>query len=366
MIRKLLPHLRRHLADVIRWPEGLPAEDTPQPEPSYNRAQFGLALLRAAPWLCWGLFGASLWWDFPGWQLSIADYSLPLQGLLRMLGVSGLIGYYTNWLAIKMLFYPRQKRPLLGQGLVPAQQGKLAHRLAHSIHQHLLNEQVLLERIQKERMVQQLLQRLATGLEALAEDPDFNHELHMALTETIAVYLSKPEVQQKLEQELDAVIREAVEGTTLPRLYLKLNQRKYQKQLHHLVAHLPDKAGAWLQQPGRWLVPLTEALHEREDELEKDLSRLLRQTLESLQIPAQLQRQLAGYDASRLEQLLWGSTNEQLLYIQYLGGWLGIVGGLVLWQPLPMLALLLGVGSLVWVLDEILYRKQAPTNLKNR
>ena len=36
---------------------------------------------------------------------------LPLEGLLRIISVSGLIGFVTNWVAITMLFNPRQDRP---------------------------------------------------------------------------------------------------------------------------------------------------------------------------------------------------------------------------------------------------------------
>ena len=68
-----------------------------------------------------------------------------------------------------------------------------------------------------------------------------------------------------------------------------------------------------------------------------------------------------GRGVSRLEDLLKRSTNEQLNYIKYLGGILGMVGGLVIWQPVPALILFAATGVILFGLDELIYRLRRDT-----
>ncbi|MFN7709103.1 MAG: DUF445 domain-containing protein [Sphingobacteriia bacterium] len=355
-MRSLLPFLRTHFVydDLVAEarPATLPPASPATSGPLPRRLRFRLFLLRVVPWLCMGLLALSFVWDFPTQRL----LGLPLLGLLRMLAVSGLIGYFTNWLAIKMLFYPRRRRPLMGQGLVPAQQHRLARRLAESIHQHLMNEQALLERLQERQLIRRVLQRTQQGLQGLADDIAFAAELRELLLQALRTYLADPAVQQQLVAQLDASIRDAMEGQTLAQWYLQLNRKKYQQSLQRLVQQLPGRSGQWLGDPALVLRLLSDELDANADMLAGDITHLLRTALAGLNIPGMLEHQLASFESSKLEQMLWGSTNEQLKYIEYLGGWLGLLGGLVLWQPLPMLALL---GTLLglWVgADWILLR----------
>lgn len=73
-----------------------------------------------------GLIQMSIWWFFPEWWI------LPLFGLL--------VGYGTNWLALKLIFAPIQAKKILGitfQGLFIKRQPEVsveyAHILAHDI-----------------------------------------------------------------------------------------------------------------------------------------------------------------------------------------------------------------------------------------
>ena len=57
--------------------------------------------------------------------------------------VGAAIGYGTNWLAVKMLFRPREPRAVLGlqvQGLVPRRRSELAESVARTVEQELLSK----------------------------------------------------------------------------------------------------------------------------------------------------------------------------------------------------------------------------------
>ncbi|MDR3090846.1 MAG: DUF445 family protein [Clostridiales bacterium] len=67
--------------------------------------------------------------------------------LLPLLGA--LIGYFTNWLAVKMLFRPRGEVRVFGvklpftPGIIPKERGRLAEKVAEVVGSRLLNGEVL-------------------------------------------------------------------------------------------------------------------------------------------------------------------------------------------------------------------------------
>jgi len=67
--------------------------------------------------------------------------------------VSAFIGWFTTFLAIRMIFRPRRPLRVAGlftiQGLVPKRQGELARSIAHTVEQHLLSHSDVLEVLQQ-------------------------------------------------------------------------------------------------------------------------------------------------------------------------------------------------------------------------
>lgn len=61
--------------------------------------------------------------------------------------VGAVIGYLTNWLAIKMLFRPRTEKRILGvkvpftPGLIPKEKDRIARNVSESVGEHLLNRE---------------------------------------------------------------------------------------------------------------------------------------------------------------------------------------------------------------------------------
>ncbi len=78
--------------------------------------------------------------------------------------------------------------------------------------------------------------------------------------------------------------------------------------------------------------------------------------VENLDLYGMIAGNMQQYDEKKLEDLLKRATNEQLNYIKYLGGVLGCIGGLVIWQPVPSLIALGVIGMLIYGIDELLFR----------
>ena len=153
-------NLKDVISDYIgrHWPGSDASKTAPQAQKGRTRKHgFGLNLIRLIPWVLLALFILSFIWDFTGLgllldhngtyillegeQISIvARYSglglpsfsriLELEGLMVTVSAAGLIGFFTNWLAITMLFHPRKRRPLLGQGIIPASKDRVADLIA--------------------------------------------------------------------------------------------------------------------------------------------------------------------------------------------------------------------------------------------
>ncbi len=67
--------------------------------------------------------------------------------------ISALIGWVTNYIAVKMLFHPRQERNFMGfrlQGIFPKRKAVLAQRLGHVVARELISVPMLLEKMNHE------------------------------------------------------------------------------------------------------------------------------------------------------------------------------------------------------------------------
>ncbi|WP_058486261.1 DUF445 family protein [Defluviitalea phaphyphila] len=73
-----------------------------------------------------------------------------------------VIGYFTNWLAIKMLFRPYTEKRILGMklpftpGLIPKEKNKLAKKVGETIGAHLLSEEVLLKTLNDRKIIKNI------------------------------------------------------------------------------------------------------------------------------------------------------------------------------------------------------------------
>ena len=62
--------------------------------------------------------------------------------LIPLISAFAFIGWFTNWIAIKMLFHPRQPRKILGitlQGIFPKRQQQFAEKLGKLVSDELLS-----------------------------------------------------------------------------------------------------------------------------------------------------------------------------------------------------------------------------------
>jgi len=136
------------------------------------------------------------------------DFRLPLFIL-----VSGGIGFLTNWLAIKMIFRPREKVPWLffwKQGLLPREQARFARVLGDVGERNLLNQEAIKAGLENPEISDKIGKATAEEIQNLLHDDELRKIISQSLEDGIRIhgpgFLHR--VRPKLRQELDDFLRE--------------------------------------------------------------------------------------------------------------------------------------------------------------
>ncbi|MEL6616815.1 MAG: DUF445 family protein, partial [Bacteroidota bacterium] len=183
-------------------PERTPAPKAEPTGPPKLKGRLGqiLPVLRTLPYILAVVFALSFWWDFPGYSVVVPalDLRIPLDGLLRVLSVSGLIGFGTNWLAITMLFQPREKRAIIPQGLIPAQRERVIYRLSEAISKELINADIIKQKIQESGAIPRYRDMALGVVRGVVEDPGFRGDLRAIASLYVHDVLQRPDLRREL------------------------------------------------------------------------------------------------------------------------------------------------------------------------
>ncbi|MEO1447882.1 MAG: DUF445 family protein [Bacteroidota bacterium] len=345
---------------------------------SFNSYQLPLSkrlvmyALQMSPWLCLlgfsGTFGmillAQLLSPASGgfWANMIAFHqeNSELIRAFNIVSVSGLIGYGTNYIAIRMLFRPIEKRPIWGQGLIPAQRDRIIYTLAQGMHKHIFNRDLIRRRVEETGVVSKINDLLIDGSVGLIRDTDLRSQVKATLAENLEGFAERDDIRQHIREVIDVRLEENLEGGVkkfLLQTYKRYNKEDYAKAIDGIVADIPKVALEVLEKLEGDLDSAADYLLEQRKKSEEQIMETVVGLLEQLDrtITDLLAKQMAHFDEAKLERMVWEATNEQLLYIQYLGTILGILGGLLIWRPEWMGPVyVLGFG-LLFLLDKGIY-----------
>jgi uncharacterized membrane protein YheB (UPF0754 family) len=182
--------------------------------------------------------------------------------------VGGLIGWLTNYLAIKMLFHPRRPRVILGfalQGVVPRRQRDLALKIGAVVEEELLKSEDILKAIN---------------------------------TEEIRAHLASV-----VEARLDRFLREKLFRGEF--LYERVLSREgFQRVKRSLVTELVN------------LFPL-------------EVEAALTQLMEKIDIKKIVADRVEQFDFERLEHIVYRVARAELFWVEISGGVLGFLIGLM-------------------------------------
>jgi len=99
-----------------------------------------------------------------------------------------VIGYFTNWLAIKMLFRPHEEKRIFGMkvpftpGLIPKEKNRIAKKVGETVGKHLLSEEALVKALVDEKVLESLRSITANAFYSLRNNEE---SLDTILTEIL-------------------------------------------------------------------------------------------------------------------------------------------------------------------------------------
>ena len=136
-------------------------------------------------------------------KLSLMDYLLPIIG--------ALIGWGTNFIAIKMLFHPHNEVRFLCftfQGVIPKRQRELAKKIGEVISQELLSASDITEIISRKALSPEALDAISQHIErAIANRlPSIIPSIAMVLQPRLAL-----KIRKALTQDAQALVAQLVE-----------------------------------------------------------------------------------------------------------------------------------------------------------
>ncbi|MEC9485400.1 MAG: DUF445 family protein [Candidatus Izemoplasma sp.] len=128
--------------------------------------------------------------------------------LITLIVIGGLIGYFTNKLAIKMLFRPVNPINILGfkiQGVFPKRKDKMAKSLAEIIERDLLTKDVLVEELLNDENIGNLKVKIKDHfIEAISD----------SIPPMVKMFLGenpKAKIAEMIEKRGDAILDQLVE-----------------------------------------------------------------------------------------------------------------------------------------------------------
>jgi uncharacterized membrane-anchored protein YjiN (DUF445 family) len=258
-----------------------------------------------------------------------------------------------------MLFNPREKRPIFGQGLIPSQRERVIYRLARAVSDELINEDIIKQKIEEAQIIPRYREMAMSVTRGVLEDPDFRTELKTITADYVETVLTSDQVRKRIveftAEKLEKALGEGVGGLAL-KAYRYLNEDDFKRRLDKAVHAIPGNLDVVLDGMDELLDEIPGRIEARSEDIEMWSTRIVLGFVEKLDVYSMIMSNIARYDERQLEDLLKKTTNEQLNYIKYLGGVLGTIGGFVIWEPILSLGILGTIALTLYALDETLYR----------
>ena len=182
--------------------------------------------------------------------------------------IAAFIGWFTNWIAIKMLFHPRLPKKILGitfQGIFPKRQQQFAEKLGKLVSEELLSFTDIEKKITDPKNIQQLMPVVETHIDQF--------------------------LRQKLAEEMP-IISMFIGENTIQQL-----KATFMKELETLFPVIMQRYMGHLQK-------------------ELDLERIVVE-------------KVAGFSTDKLESILTSIMSREFRFIELLGAILGFIIGIL-------------------------------------
>jgi len=280
--------------------------------------------------------------------------------------IGAIIGYFTNLLAVKMLFYPRKPILIFGHklpftpGVIPKGKPRLARAIGKAVGETLITKEDLESKLLSENVINGLTDKIAEELSssikenvikitALPENmyEDGKQKVSESITNMIISELNKVDLSSLIVDKGSPLIRDSIQNPMIKMFLtedlIKSLANPIGEKLKILLA---TEGKSYIQSivfnklsdgEEKSAVELLEKVNVSEMMLKGIVSSIIRkvvsggvgQVLESVDIAGMVESKINDMDIDELEKLILQVMKKELNTIVNLGALIGLVLGLV-------------------------------------
>jgi len=230
--------------------------------------------------------------------------------------IGAIIGYVTNFIAIKMLFRPYKSKKLSGltiipQGVIPKEKKNLAKNVANVVENHLLD----IEEIHK-----------------LLNSDKFKDEIKNLISQKIDTF-EMPNISefiknnpQKVSQNISDFVMDMIK-TKFPFAMAILNEEMIQNMVFENIDKLATKVDNMIDLDK--VVDKEKIKQNLQNEAILFLEKESYKIIENLKIGELVENKVNNFDEKRLEDMLFSLMEKHFKFINLAGAVLGAIIGLI-------------------------------------
>ncbi len=287
-----------------------------------------------------------------------------IQQILRSCSIASIIGFSTNWIAVRMLFRPRNIRPVFGQGLIPAQRDEIIRKVADEVIEKLINEDIIRRELEESQLISRLIKETGLEVRRMVRDPEFVRDTKQ-LVLTYAVRFTRSErFREELIDEVEGRVEE-ITGRKFASSLVKGLRRVWRGPVVRLVdeevERLPETLDRLVGEIDEALDHVPAFLDKKHEALEDSVTRVVMALIREIDVYRVVRKRLSTVTSEQLETGFREFADDKLSFITLLGGVVGFVGGFVIIWPFwsaGVILLLLAVLALLDVSAHALLEKQ--------
>lgn len=279
--------------------------------------------------------------------------------------IGAVIGYLTNYIAVKMLFRPRREIRLFGRalpftpGAIPKNKPRLAKAVGDVVENTFFNEKAISERFLTDEAVNRAVNQIVremdrpvsdVGMEMMGSRERYERILHRVsgiVTEALLQDLQRSDIVEEIAEEciekLSAHLKGSMFGMFLTDNLMESAKNMIQQEIRReidergeefLSSEVESRLWMWAQESPSELAFESGYSDERFQAMVRRIyqSVIRRSTpllVQKLHISAMIEAQINAMSSEELEELVLSVMKNELRLIVNLGALIGLVLGMV-------------------------------------
>ena len=284
--------------------------------------------------------------------------------------IGAIIGYATNWIAVKMLFRPHKEVRVMGwklpftPGVIPKGQGRLARAVGRAVEEQLLTREVLEEELLSEEKMQKMKEMISDWVETQKDSEKTVKKVAEDLISEDSVEDFIDSTEEKMTDMIFERIQEMDPGHMIAEKVLEAAKEKLAESmfgmmiggsmLEPIAKQVEDKINEYVTEYGRPYVEhvvMQESLKLQEatvgsafsavegygldlpelvvSQYESIVREKLPQILETLHLSRIVEDRINAMEVAEVEELVMSIMKKELGAVVNLGALIGLLLGLV-------------------------------------